>query len=116
MKNYLNKILLLLFVIFATSCSQQKKLTRTFKGKPSSVLEEEFGKPKTIFDRGDEKVYVFEKIEELRSTEIAQGKLTLDPMISPMVKKTKRHYFTIKNGIIVNAKLEEAYERKTFSK
>ena len=111
MKTRIYKILLFASFFAAIACSQQKKLTRTYTGKPISVLEEEFGKPKTIFDRGDEKVYVFEKTEELRSTEISQAKLTLDPMVSPMVKKTERFYFTVKDGIIVKSKLELEYER-----
>ena len=111
MKIHLNKILILLYILFAVSCGPQKKLSKLYYGKPLFVLEEEFGKPKAIFDRGDEKVYVYEKIEELRSTEIAQGKLTLDPMISPMVQKTSRYYFTIKDEKIIETKLEEEYER-----
>lgn len=111
MKTHLYNLFLLIFLFVAFSCSQQKKLAKTYNGKPSSVLEEEFGKPKTIFDRGSEKVYMYEKVEELRSTEISQAKLTLDPIISPMVKKTERFYFTVKNGIIVSVKQEEEYER-----
>jgi hypothetical protein len=111
MKNTLTKIFLLLFVLIVISCGSQNKLTKSYQGKPVSVLAEQFGKPKTVFDQGEEKVYIYEETEELRSTEIAQGKLTLDPMVSPMVKKTKRMYFTVKDGKIIKVKLEEEYER-----
>jgi len=70
-----------------------------------------FGYPKTILDQGAEKVYVYEIIKNLKSTEIGQGKLTLDPIISPMVQKTERYYFTVKDGKIIDVKLEEEYER-----
>ena len=50
-------------------------------------------------------------IKNLESTEVNQGKLTLDPMISPGVKKTERYFFTVEKGIIVRTKYEEEYER-----
>ena len=111
MKIHINKILFLLSVFFVISCGPQKQLTKTYYGKPTSVLKEQFGNPKTVFDRGDEKVYVYEKITELESTEINQAKLTLDPMVTPKAKKTERFYFTVKDGKIVGVKLEKEYER-----
>ena len=107
----MRQIFLVIIVIIFFSCGTQKHLQKTYVGKPSSVLSENFGNPKTILDNGDEKIYVFEKVSQLKSTEIAQGKLTLDPMISPMVEKTELFYFTVKNGKIIKAKLEEEYER-----
>jgi len=56
-------------------------------------------------------VLVYEIVKELRSTEIMQAKLTLDPIYSPKVDKTERYYFTVKQGIITKTKLEEVYER-----
>jgi hypothetical protein len=93
------------------SCGSQRTLQKTYLGKPQSVLATEFGKPTTILDNEQGKVYIYEKTKELRSTEIKQGKLTLDPMVSPMVKKTERYYFTVKDEIITKVKLEEEYER-----
>jgi hypothetical protein len=93
------------------SCSVQRQLSKAYVGKPVSVLKEKFGFPKTILERENDKVYVFEESEFLKSTEISQAKLTLDPMISPSVEKTTRYYFTIKDDVIVKAKLEEEYER-----
>jgi len=101
----------IILLIVAVSCSSQRALQKAYIGKPQSILAEKFGKPKTIFDRGDEKVYVYETITELKSTEISQAKLTLDPMISPMVEKTERYYFTVKDEKIVKVKLEEEYNR-----
>ncbi len=54
---------------------------------------------------------VYEIVKDLNSTEIQQGKLTLDPMISPMVQKTERYYFTVKDSVITNVKIEEEYKR-----
>jgi len=102
-------LILVVFIFF--SCGTQKKLQRSYVGKSSSVLSEDYGRPKTILDRGDDRVYIFEKITQLKSTEIAQGKLTLDPMVSPMVQKTELFYFTVKDGKIIEAKVEEEYER-----
>ena len=98
-------------MFISISCSTQKHLQKSYIGKSSSVLTEDFGRPKTILDRGDEKIYIFEKITELKSTEISQHKLTLDPMVSPRAKKTELFYFTVKDGKITKAKLEETYER-----
>ncbi len=98
-----------LFLLF--SCSTQRQLQKEYVGKPESILKEKFGFPKTVLQREGEKVYVYEEVKALKSTEIAQGKLTLDPMISPAVQKTERFYFTIKDGKIIKAKLEEEYER-----
>ncbi len=89
----------------------QHRLQRTYVGKPQKVLEGKFGNPKTVLDQGNQKVYVYEIIKDLKSTEIGQGKLTLDPIISPMVQKTERYYFTVKDGKIIKVKLEEEYER-----
>lgn len=105
------RILIILLFAFFVSCGPQRKLQKSYVGKPESVLKEKFGNPITVLDREAGKVYVYEKIKQLRSTEINQGKLALDPMVSPMVEKTERYYFTIKDGKISDVKLEEEYER-----
>ena len=107
----MQRLLLIVLVIVLFSCGSQRHLQKSYVGKPLSILSKDFGNPKAVFNQGDEKVYVFEKITHLKSAEIAQGKLTLDPMITPMVEKTERFYFTVKEGKIVKAKLEEEYER-----
>ena len=111
MNKTISKILLFACSILIISCSGQKKFTKTYYGKSVTELTEEFGSPKTILERENEKIYVFEKVEKLRSTEINQAKLTLDPMITPSVTKTERFYFTVQKGVIVKAKKEEEYER-----
>lgn len=108
--NYkINIVVLLSF--FVISCSTQKQLQRDFVGEPVAELNKSFGVPKTIIDNAEGKIYVFEKEEKLRSTEIDQGKLTLDPIVTPKVVKTERFYFTIENGIVKDARVEEEYER-----
>ncbi len=107
----MKRIVLILIIFLSISCSTQRHLQKSYVGKSSSVLTEDFGRPKTILDKGDKKVYIFEKITELKSTEISQHKLTLDPMVSPRAKKTELFYFTVKDGKIIEAKLEEEYER-----
>ena len=107
----MNRIAVIILFFVLVSCGSQRQLQKTYFGKPQSVLEDKFGKPKTVLNHDKEKVLIYEKTEELRSTEIKQGKLTLDPIVSPMVKKTERYYFTIKEGIITKAKFEEEYER-----
>ena len=105
------RILIILLIVLAVSCSSQRKLQRTYIGKPQKVLLSEFGYPKTVFDRDEGKVLVYEIVKDLESTEIQQAKLTLDPMISPMVQKTERYYFTVKDSIIIKVKFEEEYQR-----
>jgi hypothetical protein len=105
------RIFIIILFVIVVSCSAQRSLQKAYIGKPQSVLIEKFGNPKTILDREDEKVYVYEIVTELKSTEISQAKLTLDPMISPMVEKTERYYFTVKEEKIVKVKLEVEYER-----
>ncbi|MCK5729431.1 MAG: hypothetical protein KAH68_00065 [Draconibacterium sp.] len=107
----MQRVVLLLMVFFFFSCGTQKKLQKSYVGQPSFVLIENFGNPKVILDRENAKIYVFEKILLLKSTEISQGKLTLDPMVSPMVQKTELFYFTIKDNIITEVKVEEEYKR-----
>ena len=107
----MQRILLILIIIISFSCGTQKQLQKSYVGYSTSKLTEEFGIPKTVLDNGEEKVYIFEKITELKSAEISQGKLTLDPMISPMVKKTELFYFTVQDGKVIKVKLEEEYER-----
>ncbi len=104
-------IYLLLIFFLLVSCGTQQQLKKSFTGKPSSVLEPRFGKPVTIIETAGDSVYIFEKTEELPSTEINQGRLALDPMVSPKVNKTERFYFTVKNGLIIKTRFEEEYER-----
>ncbi len=93
------------------SCGTQRQLQRTYIGQPVTTLNDNFGQPVSIIDREQEKVYIFEEEEELKRTEINQGKLTLDPIVTPKVLKTKRYYFTVKNGKISAVKFEEEYDR-----
>ena len=104
-------LLILLILILSVSCGTQRQLKRSFTGKPVSVLEFQFEKPVTIIETAGDSVYIFENTEELRSTEISQGKLSLDPIMTPPVNKTERYNFTVKNGIIVKTRFEEEYER-----
>jgi len=104
-------ILVLVVVMVMISCSTQRALRRSYTGKPVSVLESRLGSPVTIMESAGDSIYIFEKTEKLRSTEISQGKLTLDPIITPQVRKTERFYFTVRNGVIVKTRFEEEYER-----
>jgi hypothetical protein len=101
--------ILLFFIVFA--CGTKKQLQRQFKAQPLSVLKETFGEPKTILEQENGNVYVFERLKKLESTEISQGKLTLDAIISPKVNKIERYYFTVRDSIIVETRYEEEYER-----
>ena len=105
------RIIFIFLLTILVSCGVQRSLQRTYIGKPQSVLSANFGYPKTILERDDDKVYVYEIIKELKSTEISQAKLTLDPMISPSVQKTERFYFTVKDEKIIKVKVEEDYDR-----
>ena len=107
----MRQLLLYLLLLFFISCGTQRQLSKFYVGKTVIELNEQFGDSKTVFDQGEEKVYVYEKIKNLKSTEISQGKLTLDPIVSPMAQKTERYYFNVKNGKVVRAKIEEEYER-----
>ena len=96
----MNRILVLLtVVVLFMSCGIQRQLHKAFIGKPVSGVKEKLGEPKAVLDQGNEKVYVYEVLKELESTEVSQGKLTLDPMISPKVNKTERYYITVKDGV-----------------
>jgi hypothetical protein len=93
------------------SCSPQRNLQKAYVGKPISVLSGKFGNPKTVFEQENEKIYVYEIVKELKSTTINQGKLSLDPIVSPVVVKTERYYFTVRNDKIIEAKMEDEYQR-----
>ena len=107
----MKRIFYILLALVALSCSQQRVLKKAYVGKPLEILTEKYGKPKVVLDQKEGKIYVYEIVKDLKSTEINQAKLTLDPMVSPMVQKTERYYFTVKDGKIVNARLEEEYDR-----
>ncbi|SHF82583.1 hypothetical protein SAMN05444274_11021 [Mariniphaga anaerophila] len=99
-------------IVLIASCGTQRQLKKSFTGKPVSSLQKTFGEPTTIIKTANDSVYVFEKDEELHSTEISQGKLTLDPIVTPKVSKTERYFFNVRNGIITKTRFEEEYERK----
>jgi hypothetical protein len=107
----LKTIFIFLIFLGLISCGTQQQLKKSFTGKPVTVLEPQFGKPETIIETAGDSVYIFEKTEELRGTEISQGRMTLDPIVTPKVKKTERFYFTVKNGLIIKTRFEEEYER-----
>uniref|UniRef100_UPI003216D2D1 hypothetical protein n=1 Tax=uncultured Draconibacterium sp. TaxID=1573823 RepID=UPI003216D2D1 len=107
----MNRIILLLIALVVFACSPQKKLQKTYVGQPVSVMEKEFGKATTVFDRTEGQEYIFEKVEFLKSTEISQHKITLDPIITPKVKKTIRYSTLVVDGIISKITVDELYER-----
>ena len=107
----MKRISILLFMLIVVSCGTQRSLQRTYVGKPQTVLLTKFGYPKSVFEQKDGTIMVYEIVKDLNSTEIQQGKLTLDPMVSPMVQKTERYYFTVKDSVITHVKMEEEYER-----
>lgn len=107
----MKKILIILFALIIVSCGHQRALQKAYVGKPVSVLSEKYGYPKVILDQNNEKVYVYEIVKELKSATINQGKLSLDPMVSPSVQKTERYYFTVIDDKITKVKLEEEYNR-----
>lgn len=107
----MKRLFYVIIVLIFTSCGTQKQLQKAYLGKSVVELKEKLGAPKTVLDRGDEKIFVYELTKNLESTEVGQGKLTLDPIITPKVQKTERYYFTIKNGVIIKTKLEEEYKR-----
>lgn len=104
-------VFIILLFIVSVSCGTQRQLRKAFVDKPVSAAEKTFGEPTTIIETEGEKIYIFEKTEKLESTEIGQGHLTLDPIITPKVTKTERFLFTVKNGTIVKTRFEEEYER-----
>jgi hypothetical protein len=104
-------VYLLLIFILLISCGTQHQLKKSFTGKKVSVLEPRFGQPVLIIKTAGDSVYIFEETEALQSTEISQGRLTLDPIVTPKVNKTERFYFTVKNGLIVKVRSEEEYDR-----
>lgn len=106
------RFILLIILVITLACSTQKKLERSYVGKSISQVEKDFGKAKSVLDRSEGKVYVFEKTEALPSTEIGQAKVTLDPMVSPEVTKTERFYVTVKNGEVIKIEQENEYERQ----
>src|SRR5690606_37427950 len=91
---------ILLIISFMVSCSSNRKLQKSYSGKPVSILKKEYALPSTIIERKSDTIFIYEKIDSLRSTEISQGRLTLDPIVTPAVVKTERFYFTVEKGII----------------
>lgn len=104
-------LVFLSFVFIIFSCGNQQQLQRQFKGEPLASLFETFGEPKTVLQQENGTVYIFEKLVKLESTEISQGKLTLDEIVTPKVNKTERYYFTVKDSIVLDTRYEEEYER-----
>ena len=106
------RILLAFLVFFFAACIPQRKLQRSLVGKPFAEIKKELGQPTTVFDNEDGKLYVFEKEEELESTEIHQARLTLDPIVTPKVLKTERYYITVKGEVVTKVRIENEYERQ----
>lgn len=104
-------LLFIVVLVVLVSCGSQRMVQKTYIGKPLSAMESEFGKPITVFSKESGDIYIFEKVEFLKSTEISQHKLTLDPMVTPQVKKTSRYTVTVVDELIKTVELEEEYDR-----
>ncbi|WP_347840197.1 hypothetical protein [uncultured Draconibacterium sp.] len=104
-------LLFSIVMVVLVSCSSQRMVQKSYIGQPLSTMESEFGKPITVFNNESSDIYIFEKVEFLKSTEISQHKLTLDPMVTPQVKKTSRYTATVVNGTIKKLELAEEYDR-----
>ncbi len=111
-ENMYRHILWGLVLLFLVACGTGRQLRKTFEGRPVEVLRKTFGEPVTIIEKEQEKIYIFERTEELKSTEINRGEFTLDPVITPKVTKTERYFFTVSGGIITDTRFVEAYERE----
>ncbi len=107
----MRRLYIIISLVLLVGCGQQRQLQRTYIGQPQKMLEQKFGYPKTILTTDEGEVYVYEVSKKLKSTEIGQGKLTLDPIVSPGVQKTERYYFTVNAGKITSVRLEEEYEK-----
>lgn len=107
----MNRIIIGLLLLILVSCGTQRRLSKTYVGNTASFLEEQLGKPKTVLDQGDAKIYIYEKSTQLQGTEIKQGKLTLDPIVTPRANKTERYFFKVREDKVVEVKFEEEYER-----
>ncbi|QIA07455.1 hypothetical protein [Draconibacterium halophilum] len=104
-------LLFIVALVVMVSCGSQRMLQKTYIGKPLSAMEKELGEAKTVFNKKSGDVYIFEKVEMLKSTEISQHKLTLDPMVTPQVRKTSHYKVTVVDDVITKVELEEIYER-----
>lgn len=106
-----NRLIFIFIVFIVISCTSARQVHKLYLGKPLPEIEAKLGAPVTIIEKNDSKIYVFEELKELKSTEISQGKLTLDPIVTPPVKKTRRYFLTVKDNIVVKTRLEEEYNR-----
>ena len=113
-ENLLRKCRVILFfvVVFIAACGTQRKINRQYINKPLTDLQEEFGEPKTVIESADGYVFIYETEKKLESTEISQGKLTRDPIITPKAVKTTRYYFVVKNDTVISSRFEEEYIKK----
>lgn len=112
----MKRLFIVLLAVFAFACGPEKSLQKKYVGENVSAMEMEFGKPTAVFNNGNSYTYMFEKVTDLKSTEISQHKITLDPMVSPEVIKTQNCTVTVVDGIIKKIVLDEEYERKTQKK
>ena len=100
--------IVLLFFIGCGNIRHLKKL----EGEKIEVVEKEYGKPDSIIPISDGQLYIYKKTKNLKSAEINQGQLSLDPMVTPKVTKTEKIVFTVKNGVVKNIKREIEYVKK----
>ncbi|MBN2173049.1 MAG: hypothetical protein JW731_02880 [Bacteroidales bacterium] len=105
------KYILLFFIILITSCAGLHHLKK-YEGSDIKLVKKDLGEPTSIIPTSTGEIYIYEKTSELKGTEINKGQTTLDPILSPAVKKSERIIFTVTNGIIISVKKEVDYTRK----
>jgi len=105
------------FILFLTillgfmGCGPMRKLNK-YRGQEIKSVIDDLGEPASVIPLSEGKIYIWEKSTTLKSTEIAKGQMTLDPMISPAVIKTEKTVFTTMDGKVVAVKKETEYTRK----
>jgi len=110
----LQYFLLIIIVFSFFSCSVQSKLSRQFKGKDKTELDNYFGEKGSIVQLPGNIQYVaYTRLTRLNGIDISKGVTTLDPMTSPPVKKIQKYLFYLDQaGKVTGCKYDIEYERE----
>ncbi len=104
-------LIVLIPALLLASCGSKHLVNKTFTGQPVSFIKGKLGQPTHAATSEGDSLYIFERMEKLKSTEISQGKTTLDPIYTPEVTKKEQFFFTVRNGVVVKTVYKEEYER-----
>lgn len=108
-----NTFVLLIAVILFGSCTLQTQISRSYKGRPISVVTNKMGNPTRQEElSGGKVIRIYEKSKQLSAAPINTGQFQYDRFESPKSIKNEVYMFYVdSSGVVEDVKYKCTYSR-----